>query len=505
MHDELSEADREAVQRAILEHDTLELVTVGVDIGSSTSHLLFARVRFERRGHRRNDQFVVAERTVEWRSPILLTPFRPDGTIDAHRLARFVQDCYYQAGIIPREVDSGAVILTGEAIKQRNARAIDEMIAGGSGRFVCATAGHRLECILAAHGSGATELNRRRGGRGLHVDIGGGTTKLALIEGGEVRSVAAFAVGGRLIARDEAGEWTRIDGPARLVAESAGLEPVPATFDDPAARRLVAGRMAELVADQIVSGPVDDLGRALELTEPLERPGPVDYLTFSGGVAEYMFGGERGDYGDLAADLASEVVRQLRERITVPVVEAGQRIRATVIGASQFSVQVSGRTIHLGGAGALPVANVPVVRLGTPLADGFDPSRVAAELAATARRQDVDLGGAVALAVSWTGSVSYRPLAALARMVAGVAGVAGSEVAGSEVAGAGGGEELLVLVVDADIGQALGAILVEEVGLRRPLVVLDGIELGSLDYLDIGEYLDPPGVVPVVIKSLLFG
>lgn len=489
-HDEgLSDAGHQAVQRVIGEHDTLELVTVGVDVGSSTSHLLFARVLFERRGHRRSDRFVVVERTVEWRSPILLTPFRPDGMIDAHRLARFVADCYREAGIAPGEVDSGAVILTGEAIRKRNARAIDELIAGASGRFVCATAGHRLECILTAHGSGATELNRRRGGRGLHVDIGGGTTKLALIEDGEVRGAAAFAVGGRLVAQDTSGDWTRIDDPARLVAESLGLDPAPATFADPAARRQLAGRLAELVIDQIVSGPVDGLGRALELTEPLERPGPVDYLTFSGGVSEYMFGHEQGDYGDLAPELAASVVRGLGSRVSVPAVDPGQRIRATVIGASQFSVQVSGRTIHLGGASALPVSNVPVVRLAAPLSDGFDPAAVAAALEVTARQHDVSLHEPVALAVSWTGTVSYPPLAALARTVATVAGH---------------GDELLLLVLDADIGQALGALLVEEAGLGRPLVVLDGIELGSLDYLDVGQYLDPPGVVPVVIKSLLF-
>ncbi len=498
MHDEhgfdhehgqgLSDAARQAVQRAIAEHDTLELVTVGVDIGSSTSHLLFARVLFERRGHRRSDRFVVVDRTVEWRSPIVATPFRPDGTIDAHRLARFVQDCYRQAGIAPSEVDSGAVILTGEAIKKRNARAIDEMIAGGSGRFVCATAGHRLEAILAAHGSGATELNRRRGGRGLHVDIGGGTTKLALIEAGEVRSVTAFAAGGRLVARDTAGDWTRIDDPARLVAESLGLDPVPATFADPAARRQLAARLAELVVDQIVAGPADGLGRALELTEPLERPGPADYLTFSGGVSEYLFGHEAGDYGDLAPELAAGVARELGDRVTIPAIDPGQRIRATVIGASQFSVQVSGRTIHLGGAPALPVSNVPVVRLAAPLGDGFDPAAVAA-LEVTARQHDVSLDEPVALALSWTGTVSYPPLAALAAAVATVAGH---------------GDELLLLVLDADIGQALGALLVEETGLKRPLVVLDGIELGSLDYLDVGQFLDPPGVVPVVIKSLLF-
>jgi ethanolamine utilization protein EutA len=488
-HEGLSDAERQAVARAVREHDTLELLTVGVDIGSSTSHLLFARVRFERHGHRRSDRFVVVERTVEWRSPILLTPFGPDGTIDAHRLARFVQDCYAQAGIAPGEVDSGAVILTGEAIKQRNARAIDEMIAGGSGRFVCATAGHRLECILAAHGSGATELNCGRGGRGLHVDIGGGTTKLALIEAGEVVSVAAFAVGGRLVARDDAGGWTRIDQPARLVAGSLGLDADPATWADPAARRRLAQRLAGLVTDQIVSGPADDLGRALALTEPLERPGPVDYLTFSGGVAEYMFGHEQGDYGDLAPELAAGVVGQLANRVTVPVIDPGQRIRATVIGASQFSVQVSGRTIHLGGASELPVSNVPVVRLATPLTDGFDPAGAAAALAATARQHDVSLDEPVALAISWAGTVSYPPLAALAAAMATVAGP---------------GDALLVLVVDADIGQALGALLVEETGLTRPLVVLDSIELASLDYLDVGPYLDPPGVVPVVIKSLLF-
>jgi ethanolamine utilization protein EutA len=215
----------------------------------------------------------------------------------------------------------------------------------------------------------------------------------------------------------------------------------------------------------------------------------VDYLTFSGGVSEYMFGHESGDYGDLAPELAAGVVRQLGNRVTVPAVDPGQRIRATVIGASQFSVQVSGRTIHLGGASALPVSNVPVVRLAGPLGDGFDPVAVAAALEATARQHDVSLQEPVALAVSWTGTVSYPPLAALARTVATVAGH---------------GDELLLLVLDADIGQALGALLVEEAGLERPLVVLDGIELASLDYLDAGQYLDPPGVVPVVIKSLLF-
>ena len=128
------------------------------------------------------------------------------------------------------------MILTGEAIKRKNARAIDEIFAEESGKFVCATAGHKLESILAAHGSGASALSRRRDACGLHVDIGGGTTKLALIDKGEIVSVAAFAVGGRLIAQDADGAWTRVDHSAQLVAKELGLPTTPERLADDAVR-----------------------------------------------------------------------------------------------------------------------------------------------------------------------------------------------------------------------------------------------------------------------------
>src|SRR5882672_2933744 len=214
-HDDLSEADREAIARAIWEQDTLELTTVGIDIGSSTSHLLFARVVLRRQALGLSSRFIVVDRQVIWRSPIMLTLFLPDGSIDAKALEHFVQHAYHDAGLKRADVDSGAVILTGEAIKRKNARAIDEIFAEESGKFVCATAGHKLECILAAHGSGASALSRRRNACVLHVDIGGGTTKLALIDRGEIRSVAAFAVGGRLLAQDTDGAWRRVDQSAQ--------------------------------------------------------------------------------------------------------------------------------------------------------------------------------------------------------------------------------------------------------------------------------------------------
>jgi ethanolamine utilization protein EutA len=488
--DGLTEADRRDMVAAMLQRETLRLLTVGIDIGSSTSHLLFARVLFQRRGSRAAARFVPVERTIEWRSPIMLTPFLPDGTIDAQRLSRFIRRCYAEAGT--GDVDTGAVILTGEAIKRKNARAINEIFAGEAGKFVCASAGHRLESTLAAHGSGATALSRARAACGLHVDIGGGTTKLALIDHGEILSVSAFAVGGRLIAQDSDGAWTRVDEAAGLVAADLGLETGPERLADPAVRYRIARRLASIVTDQIEGRPPDRLGRALDLTERLSRAAEPEYLTVSGGVAEYLFGHETEGHGDIARELAAALAVRLRARLSLPVVDPGQRIRATVIGASQFSAQLSGNTIHLGGRDALPLRNVPVVRLGDPLPPDIDPGELAAAFGRRAARQDVDTDAPVALALSWSGPVSYPRVAAVADAITRVADPDGA------------GDSALILVVDADIAQSLGAILTEEAGLRRRLIVLDGVELADFDFIDVGEYLDPPGVLPVLIKSLLF-
>ncbi len=148
-----------------------------------------------------------------------LTPFLSDGLIDAEALRIFIAASYKDAGYTPGDIDSGAVILTGEAIKRRNARAIDEIFANEAGKFVCATASLARMHPCRAHGSGAVALSRERQSTILHVDVGGGTTKLALIDKGVIVGVMAFAVGGRLIAQDDKGQWTRVDDSAVLAAK----------------------------------------------------------------------------------------------------------------------------------------------------------------------------------------------------------------------------------------------------------------------------------------------
>src|SRR5262245_48197195 len=323
-HSDLTEADRAEIARYIWSQETVELKTVGIDIGSSTSHLLFAKVLLQRQSQGLSSRFVVIHRQVIWRSPIILTPFLPDGTIDAAKLGAFIADCYCEAGLARDDVDSGAVILTGEAIKRRNAQAIDELFAAEAGKFVCATAGHKLECTLAAHGSGAVKLSRDRGACILHVDIGGGTTKLALIDRGAFVGVAAFAVGGRLIAADEGGDFTRVDDSARLVADALGIGTDTGTLANPAARHAIARPRANIAAHYILGVPPYLLGQSLLLTNPLPCAAVPTAITFSGGVSEYVFGYESRDYGDIARPLADALRAELGRRTTLKLIDPGQ-------------------------------------------------------------------------------------------------------------------------------------------------------------------------------------
>lgn len=490
-HEALSEADRLEMARYIWSQENVELRTIGIDIGSSTSHLLFARVVLQRQTQGLSSRFLVVSREVVWRSPIMLTPFLPDGTIDAHRLGHFIHDAYHEAGFRRSDVDSGAVILTGEAIKRKNARAIDELFAHEAGKFVCATAGHKLECTLAAHGSGAVKLSKQRDTCVLHVDVGGGTTKLAMIDKGIVLGVSAFAVGGRLLAEAD-GAWTRVDDSARLVAKELGLSTDPESLADPEARQRIAARLAEVAVDKILGSPPDALGQSLQLTDELSRTVSPTLITFSGGVSEYIFRHEDREYGDIARPLAASLTQKLAQRSALPLVDPGQRIRATVIGASQFTVQVSGKTIHLPDPDVLPVHNVPVVRVELNGAEIVPVEAVTRAIHAKLEQLDLSPQSRMAIAFSWTGDPEYTRLKDMASAIR------------QAVAPQGKRDELLLLMIDGDVGRSIGHLLDDELHVSGKIVSIDGVQLQELDYVDVGEMITPPGVVPVVIKSLLF-
>ena len=475
--------------------DNVELTTVGVDVGSSTSHLLFARLHLQRLTQSLSSRFVVVKREVLHRSPILLTPYRPDGLIDVDALQTFVDTAYVAANLTPDGVDTGAVILTGAALERANAKAVAELFASHGGKFVCASAGHNLEGILAAHGSGAVALSHERKETLLHVDVGGGTTKLGVLRNGEVLSTAAVHVGGRLVAFDADERITRIEPSARLVADSLGIAlelGAPLSSDD---RRRLATALVDILLDYVNGREPSPVGKPFLLTEPLGLHGhKPSGMTFSGGVAEYVYGRESARYGDLGPDVAEAITAALADgRMPAPAVPLGEGIRATVLGASQFSVQLSGNTVHISDASVLPLRNLPVVyaRLDSPKPG---PEDVAQAIRNAFVRLDLVEGEhPAAVALPWRGEPHYANLRALADGIA--QAMPRSLAAGFP----------LVIALDGDIGASLGGILCEELDVTAPMVSIDGLQLVELDYVDVGELIQPANVVPVVVKSLAFG
>jgi ethanolamine utilization protein EutA len=487
---------RDSLNEVAWAADNVELTTVGIDIGSSTSHLMFARVHLQRLSAALSSRFVVVDRKVVWQSPILLTPYSADFTIDVDELAGFIGGCYVFAGIDPASVDSGAVILTGEALKRRNARAIADLFSEEAGRFVCASAGHHMESQMAAHGSGAVRASAGRGVRLLNVDIGGGTTKFALIERGHIVATAAIAVGGRLLV-EEAGKLVRIEQPAGDVARSLGIDLALGNTLAPHDRQRIVDRMVALIVGMMERRPLDALARSLMVTDPWPAniaQTPIDAVTFSGGVAEYLYGREKRSFGDLGVDLGHELGHAIAHSHGLPPVwDPGAGIRATVIGAAQFSVQISGNTILVSDPDALPLHNMPVMSCRFDLADGIDADAIAAEVRNALGRSDVtDGSGPVALAFPWQGDPSHARLHAVARGIC--AGVPRTLAGGMP----------LILLVDGDVGKSLGRVIRYETAPDATVIAVDGVQLKQFDYVDIGRVIDVTNVVPIIIKSLLF-
>ncbi|HEX9808286.1 MAG TPA: ethanolamine ammonia-lyase reactivating factor EutA [Alphaproteobacteria bacterium] len=490
----MSPEEQQAIADVIWAADNVELTTVGVDIGSSTSHLMFAKVHLQRLTTALSSRFVVVNREVLWRSPILLTPYLPDNTIDVEQLESFIEASYKEAGLARSDVDSGAVILTGEALKRRNAEAITHLFATESGKFVCASAGHHLESAMAAHGSGAIALSRKDHNNVLNIDVGGGTTKLGLCHGGRLLATAALEVGGRLIAFDDEGRLERIEGPAFLHARKAGIDLVMGEKLGEEKIRRLCDTMVDALIPAVMQQDPEGLTKDLLVTEPLPKTPAPDYVTFSGGVSEFIYGRETADHHDVGRHLADSIAEALKEkRIPYTVMDPGQGIRATVIGASQFSVQVSGNTIHVSNEKALPVRNVPVLRPNVNLSGEIDSVRVTEEIESALTRFDYDEGEQpVALAFQWKGDPLHARLKALAD---GICGGLPRTIRGNQP---------LVLMLDGDIGKTIGNIMTRECGVRSDIISVDGVSLKEFDYVDIGEVIRPTNVVPLVIKSLLF-
>ena len=477
------------LSRHIVEEDEIKLTSVGVDIGSSTSHLVFSRLEMRQEGTR----YVVARREILNESEIFLTPYLDDLTIDVRALEEFINRQYERAGMKREDVDTGALILTGVAVRRRNSRAIGELFAQEAGRFVAVSAGDSLESTMAAYGSGAVAESARSGGICMNIDVGGGTSKFAICAKGRVREVTAIDVGARLVVLDGAGVVTRIEEAGRFFAAAVGLNPAVGHKMDTSKLPSMASLMADKLFEVMSLSALSPETQRLLRLPPLSYRGQIDAITFSGGVSEFIYGHNPGNFGDLGALLAAEVKKRA-QHLAIPVLEPTARIRATVIGASQYTIQVSGSTIFIEPLDAVPVRNVPVVVPELPL-DGDDIDQAAIRRAVEMALSRLDLTDGkrpVAVGFHWEGSATFARLDAFC---------SGVKDGLEKVLGRG---HPLMLVSDGDIGGILGLHFKEEMRVENPVISIDGIALSEFDYIDIGALIPSSGAVPVVVKSLIF-
>jgi ethanolamine utilization protein EutA len=475
--------------------DHVTLTSVGIDIGSAGTQVIFSKVELRRMGEDLSSRYMVVGRETLFRSPVTLTPYLSEERIDDRALRAIIDRAYAEAKLRPEDIDSGVVILTGEALRRDNAQAIAAMLAEQGGEFVCATAGHHMEAMLAGYGSGAARVSSDQCKRILNIDIGGGTTKLALIENGRVIATAAIHIGGRLQVVDAGGRIVRLDPAGRHHAAQAGFQWSKGDITDAAALDKVATYMADALVAAIRMRPLPPPLAQLYLTEPIADLGRIDGIMVSGGVAEYVYGREDRDFGDMGRRFG----RALRQRIDRgalpwPLLPAGECIRATALGASEYSVQLSGNTSYISNPGALlPRRNLQVLQPPFVCEPAIDPDTLAAAIRAHFTAFDlIDGESEVALALRWQGPPSHQRIFAFAQGI--VRGMPQTIAR----------KKPLHIMLDGDVAHTLGAILREELGVESEILAIDGVVLWDFDYIDLGRIRLPSMTVPVTIKSLVF-
>ena len=484
-----------ACDHALWLQDNVVLHSVGIDIGSAGTQVVFSNLHLQRVSDQLSTRYVVVAREPVYQSPSTLTPYQSETLIDAKAIGDIIERAYAASGLHPDQIDAGAVILTGEALRRENGQAIAEMLAEQGGEFVCATAGHHMESMLAVFGSGAARRSYDDKSTILNVDIGGGTTKLGLVRDGELVATAAVHLGGRLLVVDPVGCITRLDPAGRRLALRAGFDWQVGSLVQPGQLQLLADSMADaLVRVLRHQCGLRDVTELL-LTDPLPAVSDIDGLMFSGGVGEYVYRRESRDFGDLGK-LFGEALRLRLDAGALPwaLLPAGECLRATVLGASEYSVQLSGNTTFVSNPGALlPRKNLQVVPLAFALPERIESAEVARALTRSFLRHDLREGEQDnAISLRWSGTPNYARLAALADGL--LAALPRSLAAG----------RALYLVADGDIAQTLGHLLQEDPRVRGEVLVIDGVTLWGFDFIDLGRIRMPSRTVPVTIKSLVF-
>ena len=470
------------------------ILSVGIDIGTSTTQLIFSRLTIENRASSYTvPRIQIVDKEVIYRSLIYFTPLKSNTEIDADAVKRIVRDEYHSAGIRPEEVQTGAVIITGETARKQNANDVLEALSDLAGDFVVATAGPDLESVLSARGAGSDKLSEEHRTTVANLDVGGGTTNIAVYQKGTLRGVCCLDIGGRLIKAAE-GRLTYLYPKIQDLAKKHGIDLKVGDPADVEKLRRVCALMADQLAQSLHLKPMDEAHAGLYTNggKPLPAEPEIQAITFSGGVADCVYQKMEGDlfrYGDIGV-LLGQAIRENPDLRSVQLFQAAETIRATVVGAGEHTTEVSGSTIHYA-EGKLPIKNIPILKVSEEDEASLETFRASITRQMPLYQPEGQLEQ-IAIAFCGETRTSFAEVQKLAAAIIDAA----KEVVASKYP--------LILVVEADIGKVLGNALNVLLDYKKDVICIDGIKTLSGDYVDIGEPVAEGHVVPVVIKTLIF-
>ena len=500
--------------------DKTAILSVGIDVGTSTTQVVFSKLQMDNAGgYFSVPRVAIVDKEVVYKSEIYMTPLKTDVLIDTEALRDIVAAEFRKAGYRPEDTDSGAVIITGESARKENSDAVLKSLSDFAGDFVVSAAGPDMESLIAGKGSGAWQYSMDHHCRVANLDIGGGTTNVVLFEDGETAARGCLDIGGRLICMNPQGMITKVSPAAAVMAQAAGVSVHVGDRGDDKALSAVTRQMAAVLnvylgvgvpvggeadtaksdaAGHRTAGGIEDIEALLK---QIKTPGSSDFpvpekvqaVFFSGGVADLIYheSADTWAYGDIGV-LLGRAIRESRLFTDFQKMEPGETIRATVVGAGTYTTTISGSTITYSDD-IFPLKNIPVIKLDEALQEACfagDTEPVIRRIQWVLGQNDEDRFILAMPGKRDPGYTEMKRAAAAIRQIM------------DRVQPSG---EPILLVIESDIAKAMGQMIRQQPDLKRQVVAIDSIHVEDGEYVDMGKPMMNGMVIPVVVKTLIFG